>query len=142
MKKVEYNTNRHSCYKLQYHLVVTTKYRHKCITGEILKRLKEISLDLFRKQKCTILEMEGEQDHIHILFEAPPQVQLSKLVNTLKSVSSRYIRKEFSEHLSRFYWKPYFWNRSYLLLSSGGAPIETIKEYIKNQETPNTANTP
>ncbi|MBS4535251.1 transposase, partial [Clostridium sp. D2Q-14] len=37
--------------------------------------------------------------------------------------------------------KPYFWNRSYLLLSSGGAPIETIKEYIKNQETPNTANT-
>ena len=73
----------------------------------------------------------------HILFEAPPQVQLSKLVNNFKTVSSRLIRKEFKEHIDKFYYKPYFWSNSYLILSTGGTTIETIKQYIENQNAPN-----
>ena len=132
----DYKKNRHSVYKLQYHLVVITKYRKKCINKALLERLKEISFSLFEKWNAEIIEVSGKTDHIHILFEAPPQVQLSKLINNFKTVSSRYIQKEFQEHLKTFYWKPYFWSNSYLVLSTGGATIEIIKEYIKNQEEP------
>lgn len=128
--------NRHSVYKLTYHLVVVTKYRHKCISKEMLTRLNEIASNLFSTVGCEIIEFNGEEDHIHILFEAPPQIQLSKLINSFKTVSSRYIRKEFSQHLSKFYWKPYFWNRSYLVLTTGGAPIDIIRKYIEEQKSP------
>lgn len=131
-----YKKNRHSCYSLKYHLVVVTKYRNKCITKEILARLDEIAEKLFTTWKCEIIEMNGEADHVHILFDAPPQVQPSKLINNFKTVSSRYIRKEFAEYLSKFYWKPYFWSQSYLILSTGGATIEVIKKYIEEQNAP------
>ena len=136
MSNLEYSTNRHSYYCLNYHLVVVTKYRHKCINKAILERLKEIAYSIFKKNKCVIAEINGEADHVHISFQAPPQVQLSKLINSFKSVSSRYIRKEFAEHLSKYYWKPYFWNDSYFILSTGGAPQEIIKKYIENQNSP------
>ncbi|UFU01445.1 IS200/IS605 family transposase [Radiobacillus kanasensis] len=77
--------------------------------------------------------MNGEEDHIHILFDAPPQINLANTINSYKTVTSRYIRKEFSEELSTFYWKPYFWNRSYMILTTGGATIDVIKKYIENQ---------
>lgn len=131
------NKNRHSVFKLQYHLILVTKYRHKCINTPILERLKTIAKELFQeKWSCTIVEIEGENDHLHILFETQPQIQLSKLINSFKSVSSRYIQKEYKEHLNKYYWKSYFWSMSYCLLSSGGAPIEVIKEYIRSQEKP------
>ena len=130
-----YNKNRHSCYKLTYHLVVVTKYRHKVINKDILERLKEISRNIFKDSwACDILEINREEDHIHILFEAPPQVQLSKLINNFKTVTSRLIRKEFKEHVDKFYWEPRFWSNSYLILSTGGATIETIKKYIEKQK--------
>ena len=67
---------------------------------------------------------------MHILFEAPPQVQLSKIINTLKTVSSRLIKKKYDEHLKKYYWKSAFWSRSYCIVSTGGTAIDIIKEYI------------
>lgn len=72
-------------------------------------------------------------DHIHILFEAPPQIQLSKLVNNYKTVTSRILRKEFSEELSRYYWKPYFWSDSYFIATVSENTLDVVKNYIKNQ---------
>lgn len=134
--KAEYKTNRHSCYNLKYHLVVVTKYRRKCINKELMNRLIEISNNTFDKWNCTILEINGGADHLHILFETPPQVQLSKLINNFKTVSSRLIRRDFAEYLAKFYWKPFFWSESYLVLSTGGATIDIIKQYIENQAAP------
>lgn len=137
MINLDYKTNRHSCFSLKYHLVVTTKYRHKVINKTILNELVEISNNIFKeKWDCEILQINGEEDHLHILFEAPPQVQLSKLINNFKTVSSRLIRKNHKEQVEKYYWKPYFWSNSYLIISSGGAPIEVIKKYIQNQTTP------
>ena len=96
-------------------------------------RLREIADDLFTKWDCEIIEMNGEEDHIHILFNAPPQIQLSKIINSFKTVSSRYIRKEFPKELAPYYWKPYFWSQSYMVFTTGGATIEVIKQYIENQ---------
>lgn len=85
------------------------------------------------------MEFNGESDHIHILLEAIPSIELSRLVNNLKTVSSRLMRKEYEQHLKRFYWspKPMFWAGSYALITVGtGATLDKLIEYVKNQEKP------
>ena len=126
----------HCVYKLTYHLVLVTKYRKKCLSNEMLNRLEEII-----KKNCTdweidLIEFNGEADHVHILLEMHPNIMPSKFINNLKTVSSRLIRKEFEEELKPYYWKPVLWTRAYCLLTTGGATIDVIREYIQNQERP------
>ncbi len=132
MKRAHY----HAKYDLKYHLVLVTKYRKKCITKDMLKRLKEIVSDICKRWDVEVLEFSGEEDHIHLLISAHPSMELSKFINNLKTVSSRLMRKEFKEYLSKFYWKPYFWTRAYFIATTGGAPLEVIKQYITSQEKP------
>lgn len=113
-----------------------TKYRRKTITAPILERLHEIFANVCIKTKCRLIEFSGEIDHVHLLIDFHPDNNLSVLVGSLKSASSRIIQKEFSEHLSKFYRKPVFWSSSYYVASTGGAPIEKIKQYIQSQEAP------
>ena len=127
--------NRHSIYDLEYHLVVVTKYRHPVLTEEVKKRLVEISYKIIESHwSCKILEINTSADHIHILLEASPQTQLSKLVNNYKTVTSRLLRKEFSEFLSTYYWKPYFWSLSYFISTVSDRTHEAVTHYIKNQD--------
>jgi len=130
-----YSKNRHSCFILKYHLVVVTKYRHNVLTDEITARLYEITKRLFEEDwECKIISMKaGGMDHMHILFETTPTVQLSKLVNNYKTVSSRLIRKEFREYLKPFYRKPYFWSRAYFIGCVSDVNEEIIQNYISNQ---------
>jgi putative transposase len=117
--------------------VLVTKYRHKVITGEIGKRLEEITKNLLHENfDCELLEFNFEEDHIHLLFETKPQAQISRIVNSLKTVTSRLIRKEYKEYISKYYWKPYFWSHSYFVATTGGATLEIIKKYIQSQDTP------
>jgi|SRR5690625_863133 len=102
-----YNRNRLAYDKLQYHLVVVTKYRHECMNDQIMLHLEKIANRLFSKWKCEIVEFGGERDHMPILFEAPPQINLATIINSFKTVSSRYIRKEFAEHLKPYYFRNY-----------------------------------
>lgn len=102
----------------------------------MLDRMESIMQSTLGKWGCELCEFNGERDHVHLLLSAPPTVQPSKLVNNLKTVSSRLIRKEFQEQLKKVYWKPVFWSRSYCIVSCGGAPLEIIKQYIENQERP------
>jgi len=113
-----------------------TKYRNNVINKPILDRLVEIIENQSLRWDIEVLEANGEADHIHLLIKAHPSVDLAKYINSIKTVSSRLIRKEFSEHVARYYWKPYFWSRAYCLLSVGGAPLEVIKKYIENQASP------
>jgi len=119
---------------LKVHLVLVTKYRRKAFTAEMLRRLNTIVEDLLEKWDCKIIEFNGEEDHIHTLFQYHPDVELSKLVNNLKSVSSRKLRQEFTEHLENFYWKDVFWSGSYFVASCGGVTVSTLRKYIEAQE--------
>jgi putative transposase len=121
---------------LKVHLVLTTKYRRKVFNAEMLKRLHEVFLDLLFKWDCKLVEFNGEEDHVHLLFQYHPDLQLSKLVNNLKSVSSRKLRQEFVERVEQFYWKDVLWNGSYFVASCGGVTITTLRKYIENQDTP------
>ena len=114
-----------------------TKYRRKVITKEILDDLKKIFTRLCKNQKCQLTDFNGESDHCHLLVELYPDVAPSKLVNTLKTVSSRLIRRDYKKHLERFYHqKPVLWTGAYCILSTGGAPLEIIKKYIESQDAP------
>lgn len=126
----------HCVYKLTYHLVLVTKYRKKCLSNEMLNRLEEIVKKNCADWEIDLLEFNGEADHIHLLLEMHPNIMPSKFINNLKTVSSRLIRKEFEEELKPYYWKPVLWTRAYCLLTTGGATIDVIREYIQNQERP------
>ena len=121
---------------LKVHLVLVTKYRRKAFTREMLERLHVIIEELLGKWDCKLVDFNGEDNHIHCLFQYHPDVELSKLVNNLKSVSSRKLRQEFSEHLAKFYWKEVFWSGSYFVASCGGVTVSTLRKYIENQEKP------
>lgn len=129
-----YKTNRHCCYDIQYHLVLITKYRHPVIVEDVEKRLHEIIKQLLINAKCNVIEINSNKDHIHILFEAPPQICLSTLINNIKTVSSRRIRKEFVDYLSKYYWKPYFWSESYFIGTVSERTTKVVKQYIQNQK--------
>lgn len=127
---------RHCVYKINLHIVFVTKYRHKVINTDILKRLENIFSKLCQNQKSELIEFGGESDHVHLLIDISPDIAPSRLVNTLKTISSRMIRKEFAEHINKFYWKPVFWTGAYCAISAGGAPLEVLKQYIQNQDEP------
>ncbi len=124
----------HCVYNLNYHLVLVTKYRKRCISNVILKRLQAIFERLCQQWDCELLEFNGERDHVHLLVSLNPKVEPSKFVNNLKTVSSRLIRKEFSTDLAQVYFKPVFWSRSYCILTCGGAPLSVIKQYLEQQQ--------
>lgn len=128
-----YYKNKHSCYLLQYHLVLVTKYRHPVLVKETKDFLINYTEQYFKDRKINILEINTDVDHIHILFEAPPQIRLSDFVNAYKSASSRHIRKLFAKQLAPYYWKPYFWSLSYFICSASERATELITNYIKNQ---------
>ena len=123
---------------LKVHLVLTTKYRRKVFTLEMLNRLHSILEELLHKWDCKLIEFNGEDNHVHLLFQYHPDIALSNLVNNLKSVTSRKLRQEFSDHLNSFYWKDVLWNGSYFVASCGGVTISTLRQYIENQNQPNS----
>jgi putative transposase len=121
---------------LKVHLVLTTKYRRKALTDNMLKRLHTMLEDLLIKWDCKLIEFNGEEDHVHVLFQYHPDLQLSTLIGNIKSATSRRIRQEFTEHLSQFYSKDVFWNGSYFVASCGGVTITTLRRYIESQDQP------
>jgi len=96
-------------------------------------RAKEVFESTLNKWGCELLEANGEPDHMHLLISTPPTIALSKLVNNLKTVSSRLLRKEFAKHLAQVYRKPVLWHRAYFVVTCGGAPLSVIRQYIENQ---------
>lgn len=133
--KLKTDFNCHALYNLKYHLIFVTKYRKQCITEEVFSTLKQQLIKIAELNGSEIEEISYESDHVHILLSAPPQICLANMINSMKTTSSRIVRNRHSEWLSQFYWKPYFWSRSYMILSSGGAPIEVIRKYIQEQGT-------
>lgn len=130
-----YHKGFRSIYRLTAHLVLVTKYRKKAITKPILERLEEIFDETLKKWGCQQIEFNGESDHIHLIIDYKPDIELSKLIANLKTVSSRLIRKE-NPCLSQryFYGKPYFWTGAYFIASCGGVTVDDLKKYVQNQQ--------
>ena len=126
----------HCVYSLHYHLVICTKYRRKCLSAEMLVAMKVVCALRCQGWHGELLEFNGEADHVHLLLKLPPNLDLSRFVNTLKTTTSRLLRRDFSERLRRVYRQPVLWSRSYCIVSCGGAPLSVNKQYIEQQKTP------
>lgn len=127
-----------SCVFLMHvHLVFVTKYRRKVFTKRILADLKSIFLSVCNDFNAQLVEFDGEYDHVHLLITYPPTCAVSRLVNSLKGVSSRLIRKTDYPSIKKALWGKSFWSPSYFASSCGGATIDVIRHYIENQKTPN-----
>ena len=126
---------RHCVFNMHVHLVFVPKYRRAVFTKAILASMRDIFENVCQDFEATLDAFEGEVDHVHLLVSYNPKTPISKLVNSLKGVSSRLLRKHHSE-LLRYYWKGTLWSPSYFSASCGGAPISIIKQYIEQQKAP------
>ena len=118
------------------HLVFVTKYRREVFTKDILDDLRPIFASVFVDFEAELVEFDGEDDHVHLLVNYPPKVSVSNLVNSLKGVSSRMIRKKNYPSIRKKLWGGALWSPSYFAGSCGGAPIAIIRQYIEQQQTP------
>ena len=134
-KSIEIRTGRHCIFSLHAHLVFVTKYRRGVFKAQHLEALREAFAKICADFDAELVEMDGEDDHVHLLVSYPPKISLSKLVNSLKGASSRTLRARFPDVKDR-YWKNMLWSPSYFAASCGGAPISIIRQYIEQQRTP------
>lgn len=131
-RKMDYRTGRHCVFALHVHLVFVTKYRRDVLSDLAIRDLRAIFTKVCRDFGAELVECDGEDDHVHLLVEYPPKVALSKLVNSLKGVSSRRLR-DVRPEVSGRYRQGVLWSPSYFAASCGGAPLSIIRQYIEDQ---------
>ena len=134
MKKENIDTNilAHTKWDCKYHIVFAPKYRRKVFSDDISDRAKEIFCYIAPRYGLTLEEWNHDEDHVHIMFRGQPKSELSRFINAYKSASSRLLKKEFPQVRKKL-WEETFWSQSFCLLTAGGAPIETIRQYIESQ---------
>ncbi|QSR89642.1 IS200/IS605 family transposase [Methylacidiphilum caldifontis] len=121
---------RHSVFKMHVHLVFVAKYRRRVFDGDAINRLRTIFAKACADFAAQLIEMDSKDDHMHLLVEYPPKVAVSSLVNSLKGVSSRLLRKERPD-IQKRYWRGVLWSPSYFASSCGGAPISIVRQYTR-----------
>ncbi len=133
MSGQDFHSSSHAVVMLRLPVVLVTKYRRKVITPLMLADLREVFAEILAGWRCSLLEFGGEADPVHRLVDIHPTLQISVLMNNLKTASSRRMRAKYADRLRRFYWKPFFWHRAYSVGSVGHAGLETVKQYVESQ---------
>ena len=142
--KRDYKPRSRGVSSLHAHLVLTTKYSYNVITLPMLEKLKEIIKELCGKWQCEYIEGNGESNHFHLVFRFFPQTDLAQFIGNIKSISSRKMNQEFSEHLAKTYYPKtsrrtgrktarVFWNESYSIDSVGVTKLDILIQYVQNQ---------
>lgn len=126
------DSNNHSVFLLYYHLVLVVKYRRNVFDDDTSDYAKDMFVRLSENYNITLVEWNHDVDHVHILFKAHPNTEMTKFINAYKSASSRLIKRDFPQ-VKKKLWKEMFWSRSFCLLTTGGSPIDVVKTYIENQ---------
>ncbi|MFB7225473.1 IS200/IS605 family transposase [Streptomyces sp. NPDC056227] len=129
-------TGRHVAYSLHAHLVFVMKCWRDVFDDDMLKRCEEIMREVCAGFETELREFNDGADHVHLLVHHPPKIALSRLINSLKGVSSRYLRAEYTGRINRIGTGSVFWSRSYFAGSCGGAPLTVIRQYIEGQKRP------
>ncbi|MDA2782847.1 IS200/IS605 family transposase [Bacillus cereus group sp. Bc002] len=126
------DSNNHSVFSLYYHLVLVVKYRRNVFDDDMSDYAKDMFVRLSESYNITLVEWNHDIDHVHILFKAHPNTEMTKFINAYKSASSRLIKRDFPQ-VKKKLWKEMFWSRSFCLLTTGGSSIDVVKKYIENQ---------
>ncbi|MBE9008678.1 IS200/IS605 family transposase [Pseudanabaenaceae cyanobacterium LEGE 13415] len=124
----------HVVFRIHLHIVFVTKYRRKVLTQSMIDAMKPVLERVLSANQSILTEFNGEPEHVHLLIDLHPDNNISDLVASLKSASSRVLRQEFKAEIDKVYWgKAKLWHDSKCIVSCGGSPLETVKEYIQNQ---------
>ncbi|MFI9324418.1 IS200/IS605 family transposase [Kitasatospora aureofaciens] len=132
----EYRRGRSVVSAMHVHLVFVTKYRRGVLDDEMLTVCEATMRKVCEDFEAELKEFNGEKDHVHLLINYPPKVSVSGLVNSLKGVSARILRRDFTGRVNRAIMRGHFWSPSYFAASCGGAPLSIIKQYIEQQQRP------
>lgn len=132
----DYRRGRSVVTALHVHLVFVTKYRRDVLDADMLTLCESTMREVCADFEARLVEFNGEDDHVHVLIEYPPKVAISRLVNSLKGVSARRLRYEFTGRVNRHSMNGHLWAPSYFAASCGGAPIAIIRQYIEQQRRP------
>lgn len=133
---LELDSNNHSVFSLNHHLILVVKYRRKVISQKaMLDQIEVMAREIGAIHGVRILEFNGEADHVHFLLRSKPNTTMSAFINSLKSATSRVLKRLYPE-IRKKLWKERFWSNSYCLITVGGAPLEVVKRYIESQNAP------
>jgi putative transposase len=136
MKKYEdLRHGRHCVSAMHVHLVFVSKYRRCRLDGEAIEALRPIFARVSTDFGATLVELDGENNHVHLLVDYPPKVSVSSLLNSLKGVSSYVLRRQLPR-IAKYYWKNVLWSPSYFAASCRGASLDGIQRYIEQHATP------
>lgn len=130
---MEYKKNRHACYLLQYHVILITKYRKPVLTGEVKEYIYKLIEKQLNKNNIEIIAINGEADHVHIMIDTPPQINLANIINVLKTNTSRLVRRDYPDQVNKYYWKDVFWSQSYFVCTLSEHSSSIVKKYIDEQ---------
>lgn len=127
----QYRKSSHSQFDIKMHVAFITKYRKKILKGDVAKRIREIIKIECEKKKVEIIKGAISKDHVHMLISMPPNMSVSKLMQSVKGRSSHKIQMEY-ESVRKEYWGKQFWARGYFCVSVGNVSEEMIKDYIEH----------
>ena len=134
---VQLNSHPHCVFSIKAHLVLVTAYRRNVITKTILSDLEDHTRRVFCLSNVEVIEFNGEADHVHILLNMKPNITPAKLVNSIKTVTSRWVRRDHWPHVKKQLQGERFWTKAYYMISVGDvATTEIIKNYIEKQKSP------
>ena len=128
---MHYDTGKHCVFYHRYHIVWSTKYRFKVLTGDVRLRVRDICRQVCRENEVEILKGVLSSDHVHMFVSVPPKHAISDIVRKLKGRSSHKIQREFP-HLRQRYWGRRFWGRGYFCTTNGAITEDIVLEYLQN----------
>ena len=129
----KYYSTEHLVYRCSYHVVFCPKYRHKILTGEVSKRLKEVCIEVSKEYDFLIEDIETDKDHIHMIITCNPRFGICKCVSLIKQITAYKLFKEFPQIKKTKLWGGRFWSRSSFIGTVGSVSLEVVKKYIENQ---------
>lgn len=137
--KTNYRSSRRAVFNLTVYVVFVTKYRRQVITAKMIEELKSVFESVLLSWDSELIEFNGEDDHVHLLFSYPPHKLLSSLIANLKATSSKRMWRKFEPIVSKIYYKKrVFWTGAYFVASCGGVTIDVLKKYVQKQDCPST----
>ncbi len=122
----------HAVWQCKYHIIWCPKYRFKIMKGALRQSVDEILRQLCEWKKLELLEMNVQEDHVHMVVAIPPKFSVSEVVGFLKG---KCAIKVFDKHLElkKRYWGRHFWAKGYCV-STVGLDEEKVRQYVKWQQ--------
>jgi putative transposase len=132
--KSPYLVSSHLVFDCKYHVILCPKYRKRLFAKQVIaSRLKELCFEVAKAHDFTIIEIETDKDHVHVLIACNPRYGIMKCVSRLKSVTGFRLFSEFPEIKQKHLWKGQFWSRSSFVCTVGSVSLSVVKAYIENQ---------